>query len=579
MGPSSPVQAPVQVIVGADVRTEDARARRAEALAWRDGEILAVGTREEVLRAAGSESFVHDARGATVVPGFVDAHHHPGIAALYGGQLRLAGPDVTDIAALQAKLAAASRALPPGRWLVATEWDEAALRERRHPTRAELDDAVPDRPLFAMHYTCHRAVANGRALALAGIDAGTADPAGGAIGRGRRGEPDGLLIERGMSRVEALARASLVARDAEGFFERLSAHHAALLAEGITRVVDATVPGDVITLYREAARRGLVRVPTVMMPVSTTGYLETPWEALDGPVTGTEEGPLTFGPVKLVFDGAPVCSMCLSPWQSFAVFLRTVAISLRQRSLDAVRATLSVRPSLGRDGKLRSGISIYRRGDADTLLRAAAERGFGVATHAIGNEAIDVALSAYEAVGAQLGGAAIPRIEHATFLGPELARRIAGGGFAVVTQPHLVTLPAVASAPRVPGIGYLPLRLLLDAGVRLAASSDYPVAGFSPLDGIRSAVTRLTSRGEPHDPDQRVTVDEALTMYTRTAADVSGCLDRCGTLEVGKRADVVILSGPLSTQADLERVKVRATVLGGEVVHGALPASADAPSA
>jgi predicted amidohydrolase YtcJ len=146
-----------------------------------------------------------------------------------------------------------------------------------------------------------------------------------------------------MSRVEALARASLVARDAEGFFTRLAAHHRAILAAGITRVVDPTVSSDLLELYQEAVRRGVVRVPTVMLPVSTTGYLDPPGEALDGPVTGTGNGPLRVGPVKLFFDGS-ACALCLTAWQSLVGFFRTCALAVRQGSLDPVRAWADAAP-------------------------------------------------------------------------------------------------------------------------------------------------------------------------------------------------------------------------------------------
>ncbi|MBK7401362.1 MAG: amidohydrolase family protein [Myxococcales bacterium] len=240
------------VIVGGRVRT--LAGADAEALAFADGRIVAVGERAEVSRVAGEGAAVIDGAGLTVVPGFVDAHHHVSIAALYGGAVQLGA--VTDIPALQAALAAASRALPEGRWLVAMNWDEGRLAERRPPTRAELDDAVPDRPLFALHQTCHRALANSRALALAGIDASTPEPSGGLIQRGRGGEPTGLLVERGMSRVEARARPDLATYDAAGILARMKEHYVALVRVGLTRVVDTAVPAELFTLYRELARRG-----------------------------------------------------------------------------------------------------------------------------------------------------------------------------------------------------------------------------------------------------------------------------------------------------------------------------------
>ena len=225
-------------------------------------------------------------------------------------------PTVTDIASLQRAIAAEAERTGEG-WLVVTDWDDERLAERRAPTRRELDDACPDRPLLVMHYSCHRAVANSRALAEAGIDRHTPDPAGGLIERGRGGEPTGLLIERAMGAVESRARASLLARDAEGFVQRLGRHYEALVTKGITRIVDAMVPEPLAVLFEEAARRGLVRVPTMLMPAATTGgYLDAPWSALDERPTGEARGEnLTVGPLKLVFDGSPVCAMCLGWWQ------------------------------------------------------------------------------------------------------------------------------------------------------------------------------------------------------------------------------------------------------------------------
>jgi len=552
-----------RVLFNADVRVMSADGSRADSVAWRDGHLVAVGARGEVEKAAGPGAEVVDAGGATVVPGFIDAHHHASIYALYGGLVRLTPPEVTDIESLQRSLRLAASKLAPGQWLVATDWDELLLAERRPPTRSELDDAVPDRPLMALHYGCHRALANSRALELAGIDRDTPDPAGGEIARGSNGIPNGLLIERGISRVESLARESLVAADLDGFLERLAAHHRELVAAGITRVVDAAVPSDLAELYREAQRRGLLIVPTVMLPVSAKGYFEAPWDALEGPATGETDGLLTTGPLKLVLDGAPTCAMCLGWWQTAGFLVSTWALAVRQRSLDAVRTALSVSPRYGR--KIRSGIHIYSQSEAIDVVANAAERGFALATHAVGNAATDVALAAFEAAGEKLHRRAPPRIEHATFLSRAQVERIAAVGASVVAQPHFLSLPAFGSAPSIPGLATLPNRWLLDRGVIVAGSSDFPVAAFSPLDGMRSAVTRRTGRGHVHESEQAVTLDEALAMYTRSAARVSGCAAECGSLEAGKRADFVVLAGDLEAQPS-----VRGTVIGGEIVFGRL---------
>ena len=169
-----------------------------------------------------------------------------------------------------------------------------------------------------------------------------------------------------------------------------------------------------------------------------------------------------------------------------------------------------------------------------------------------------------------LHGAGIPRLEHAAFLNPDLVSRIAGVGAAVVTQPHFVSTPAYGNAASIPGLRNAPLRWLLDAGVRIAGSSDFPVAGFDPLDGVRGAVHRRTALGHAYEPDQCISLHEALSIYTRVAAEVSGCGESAGTLAPGKRADLVVLDGPLSAET-LDAARVRTTVVGGDVVFGAWP--------
>src|SRR5262249_42523691 len=122
-----------------------------------------------------------------------------------------------------------------------------------------------------------------------------------------------------------------------------------------------------------------------------------------------------------------------------------------------------------------------------------------------------------------------------------LVRKIAALGCTAVVQPPFLGLPVFGDAPRVPRLPGIPIRWLLDAGVNVAGSSDYPVVAFDPLDGIRRAVTRRTRGGEVYEPGQAISIDEALVLYTRAAAEAAGCRKLCGTLERGKRADIVVL--------------------------------------
>ena len=413
-----------------------------------------------------------------------------------------------------------------------------------------------------MHYTCHRAAANSRALDLAGIDANTPDPPGGIITRAAGNRPQSVLIERGMSRVEALARASLLEHDSGPFLDRMATHYRALVERGITRVVDTAVPLDLFAMFQRSVDRGDIIVPTHLCPTSIGGWLEEPTDVIAAAGEFALQPPLHMGPVKLVFDGAPQCAMCLSWWKSFGVAARATLLSLQLGSLDPIRSSMSVAPRLGL--QLRSGISIYDDGAALRTIRSLNDAGLPTATHAIGNDAIRVVLQAYEALGPAMHAHGVARIEHAAFAGMQLVDRIAQAGVAVVAQPDMVRMPAYATVPEIPGHPFFPLRWMHDAGIVVAGSSDYPVTNFDPLDGIRSAVRRRTMNGRVLNPSQCVTTTEAIAMYTRQAAVACGIAHMTGTLAEGKRADFVVVDGDLD---DLDTLRVRQTWIGGECVY------------
>jgi predicted amidohydrolase YtcJ len=268
----------------------------------------------------------------------------------------------------------------------------------------------------------------------------------------------------------------------------------------------------------------------------------------------------------MILDGAPTCALCMTYWQTAVASWRAFAGAVRDRSLDPIRTSLAMRPRFGRE--VRSGLHLHTAADTGKTIRAATERGFSVACHAEGNDAIGRALTAYEDSSARLHGGGQARLEHVLFADRALSARIARVGAAAVMQPFFLSIPTVASAPEVPGLPLIPLRSLIDAGVTVAGSSDFPVTGFDPLDGIRSAVSRKCGRGV-REAAEKVSIDEAFAMYTREAASVLGCLDECGTLEPGKRADLVFLDRRVQHEDDLAEATVARTVLEGRAVFGA----------
>ena len=467
----------------------------------------------------------------------------------------------TSVSGILETLREASARIPEGEWVVGYGYDEWQLVERRHPTRAELDAACPDHPATVVHYSFHSVVANSRALELAEIGRDTPDPAAGQIVRGARGEPNGLLIETALSRVEELARKSIAARDGAGFITRLERYEARLFAVGITRVADPMVTPEVERLFRRGQAPGLDADAGRPDAHRRGGYLVPPTQRLDGPPTGEGTDELRIGPLKLVFDGGDACAMCLTAGQALQASLMTIGQVIATRSLAPMRAAMrggGLR--LNADLRLRSGLRYYPDDAAAiALVERAVERGFTLAIHAMGNDAVDQAIRVL-ARAAQptpgLSAAADRARDHRSTTSSWRVQARRGSPSSV--QPAFVELFEHGGLPPLPGMRVLAHRSMLAHKLSVAASSDAPVMGFAPLDGIRRAVDRGAIA-----PEEAISAEEALTMYTREAARACGLHD-VGTLSAGMRADFVILSSdPCTTTTG---VSVEETVLGGNTV-------------
>ena len=320
-------------------------------------------------------------------------------------------------------------------------------------------------------------------------------------------------------------------------------------------------------VYRSAANDGRLQLSVAMMPVSEQGYLLPPVDRLDGAPTGEDAGPrLRVGPLRMFFDGGDNCAVCLSIAQGLEAAIGTAVRMIRARTLLPLRFAARARGRLGADLHIHSGIRYYPS-DADALriMRRATERGWSLAIHAMGNEAVSQAVRTLASVKRPNGSARPQRIEHAMLADRATMRRAADAGIMVVSQPSFMRVPAVEFTPPMHGLPPLAFRSMLDAGLRVAASSDAPVVPLAPLDGVRDAVRRRTPAGAALAPDEAVTTMEALAMYTRDAALACGCLREAGTLEPGKAADLVILSADPATSGP--DITVAETVLGGKTVH------------
>jgi len=324
---------------------------------------------------------------------------------------------------------------------------------------------------------------------------------------------------------------------------------------------------------QRAAAAGALRVGLTMMVVGNDGMLSVPAPRLAGAATGQGDEQLNIGPLKIFMDGGKQLGIRLRPLEVLTSLITALSRSLKTRSAEAYRLATEVSLRPHADGYLRGGMLFYEVESARKLCLDAQQRGFSVACHAIGNEAISRALHALPATPQHRPAGVGPnRIEHFLTTEPWHAGRAAEKEIAVAAQPAFLDrigeIVLSIGFPR--PARFLPLREMIDAGVCVAGSSDAPVDDFAPLRAMARAIDRTTSTGQCLAPEQGISPTETLQMYTSEAAKAGGITATCGSLEVGKRADLVWLSDDPTRAGVLtaDHVRVRGTWVGGQRVYG-----------
>ncbi len=532
------------VLHNARIYTVDAARPTAEAMAFQDGRILAVGSEAEVLAAAPDARRL-DAGGRTVVPGLIDAHAH--LMGLGESLLRADLVGTRSKAEAVERLKAFAEGLPEGAWLTGRGWDQNdwpadADGTYPFPTAADLDAAFPDRPVWLRRIDGHAAWANTAAVArVAGLD-GMADPEGGIILRDADGRPSGLFVDAAMGAVEAVIPQPSWAEAERALTLALeeTARH------GLTGVHEAGVDLETIRLYQEA-------IDEEKFPIRNYAMIGGVGETLDhfceeGPLMEYGDARLAVRSVKLYIDGAL--------GSRGAALLDPYSDSPEERGLLMMPAD---------------------------RLEAVAARAMGcglqVNTHAIGDRGTRVVLDAYaDAIAATGGGPGRHRVEHAQVVAlGDIGRFGAMGVIASVQPTHATSDMPWAKARVGPERvrGAYAWRKLLDGGARLALGSDFPVEQVSPLLGLYAAVTRQDAEEHPAEgwyPEERLTREEALRGFTLDAAYAAFMEDEVGSLEPGKRADFAVLDRDVMTvpAPEILEAEVVATFLDGEPIHGGL---------
>lgn len=525
---------PERIYVNARVWTADAAQPAAEAFAVTDGRFVAVGSNEAVRALAASSTAVVDLGGRRVVPGFIDTHWH--LPARRSARLDNAG----SVEVIQQRLVEYAQGLPAGSWVVGRGWMPTDFPDRTAHKRY-LDAVFPDRPAVIRDRDGHQALANSRALALAGVTRDTADPADGRIEREPDGTPTGLLKEGAASLVSRL----LPSLSADDTYQLLLEELAAAASFGLTSLTDATDVG-LTDHERSAVERALAEGRLTVnyraaLPLETD---VTP-ERLAGFVRlrdATRGELLTYGFAKGMIDG----------------------------TVDAKTAFM-LEPYVGGG----NGTPFVSQDDLNRTVAAYDRAGLQVGLHAIGDGAIRMALDAYE-YAAKVNGRrdSRHRVEHVEVPAAADLPRFAQLGVVAATQAIFATPDTSTLENYAPLVGperaarAQPFRQFDDAGAMQSFGSDYPVYPMDPLLGIYTAVTRQTRDGKPGGgwhPHNRISLETALLHYTRDAAHASFEETRTGTIRAGKFADFVVLSrdildGPPQQLLD---TKVLLTVLRG----------------
>jgi predicted amidohydrolase YtcJ len=539
------------VLTNGNIVTVDESLPRAEAVAIRGQQILAVGTSAEMQRYIGPQTEVIDLRGRLAIPGFIEGHGH--FVGLGNSRMILDLLDVTSWEQLVQMVAEAASRAQPGEWILGRGWHQdkwvpaPAGAIEGVPMHTALSQAAPNNPVLLGHASGHASLANARAMELAGIDRDTPDPDGGTIVRNAEGEPTGYLRQAAQGLAQAAqsrAQAGMSDQERQARFLRsveLASREA--LSHGVTTFHDAGSDFATIDRFRELAERGELPLRLYVMVRG-----ESP-EVLDERLPRYRlidhaDNFLTVRSIKMQIDGALGThgAWLLEPYSDMP---STAGLPQREPA------------ELRRVGEI------------------AARHGFQVNTHAIGDRGNRETLDAYETV-----FRANPdkrdlrwRIEHAQHLHPEDIPRFSQLGVIASMQGNHAT----SDGPWVPDrvgrerarTGAYVWRALLDSGAVVTNGTDTPVERIDPLASFFAAVTRQLPDGSRFFPEQALTREEALYGYTMANAYAGFHENSLGSITPGKLADIVVLSEDIMTVPE-ERIRdarVVYTVLGGRVVY------------
>lgn len=541
---TSPTPAADLIISGGTIITMDSTQSNAEAVAIKDGKILAVGSVEQINDYAGKETQQLDLEGNTLVPGFIDGHSHFSQAIAAATWANVSGAPVgtisniadiiTELQALKARNNAA-----PGDWLVGYGYDADTLSDGRDLNRDDLDAAFPDNPVVLIHVSFHGAVLNSKAFASVGYDESTPTPAGGIIvRREENNEPLGLIMETAWFP----AAANVMQPDKERRLENLKKAQQHYASNGITTAQDGATSTADFNLFKEAAADGDLFIDLIVLG----SFAEVPAFLEQAPQYASYKNHLKIGGIKLATDGSPQgkTAFFTEPFLTGGPGGETNWRGEPLLSAEEFEQVLA--------GVYKAGIQVFVHANADAavdmVLDAHKKHG-----HLAGEDSRTVVIHSQFIRQDQLDAYAeydmVPSFfsNHAYFWGDVHVKNLG------VNRAHFLS----------------PMKTASDMGIHFTNHSDYMVTPLNPLFTMWSAVNRVSRTGKIIGADQRITPEQALKSITLDGAWQYFEEDSKGSITANKLADLVILDGnPLTIDPmEIKNIKVLATYKDGRKVY------------
>jgi len=530
------------ILVNGNVYTVNEKQPRAESIAVRDQRIVFVGSNEYARKFRGDKTRIIDLAGRTVVPGFTDAHCHIFGIGEREINLNLEGTNTLDdfLAKVQAHVAQTER----GKWITGRGWIETFWKPQRFPSRKDLDKIAPENPVFLTRADGHAAIANSAALNIARIDKRTPNPFGGEILKDETtGEPTGMLLDNAQDLVAKNVPKPTEAEGEQAFLLGVNRE----IGLGWCEIQNAGSHADDIRIIRQCFDDGKVKLRFIN---AVYGPGDDAQRFLrEGPIINAYDHRFTQRTIKVIFDGAL-----------------------------GSRGAALLKPY--NDAPDTSGFLTEKPEDLRPMFEAALRRGIQVETHAIGDRANRVILDLYEqafkAVSPDQRKIREPRwrVEHAQIVDPADLPRFAKLGVIPSMQPsHAISdlffAPARLGMDRL--IGAYAWQSFLKSGCMIPGGSDAPVERGEPMIEFYAAVARKSIRGESGEgwhPEQAVSREQALKMFTTWPAYAAFEENDKGSIEVGKLADFTVLSQDIMKIPEPEILKTHAvmTVVGGEII-------------